>query len=106
MAESWDSGELYFSSEAIKEMFVQQYSNVVAKLSYEKCLWDLALLCDISHQVTDINTKLQVQQKLISEVFGAVRTFGINLKVFQYQLENVKLSFFLLRFASLLRMDQ
>jgi hypothetical protein len=40
---------------------------------------DLALLCDTSHHIHDFNTKLQGQQKLISDMFGAVTAFEMKL---------------------------
>jgi hypothetical protein len=40
------------------EMFMNEKGKVVAELSDEKWLWDLALLCDISHHVNDLNIKL------------------------------------------------
>jgi hypothetical protein len=45
-------------------------------LSDEKRLWDLALVCDISHHLNYLNTKRQGQQKLISDMFGAVKRFS------------------------------
>jgi len=39
---------------------------VVAELGDEKCLWDLALLCDSSCHLNDLNMKPEHQQKLIS----------------------------------------
>jgi hypothetical protein len=52
--------------------------------------WNLALLCDVSH-INDLNTKVQGQNKLISDMFGAVRAFEVKLELFQKQLENVNL---------------
>jgi hypothetical protein len=43
-----------------------QKGKFVAKHNDEKWLWDLAMLCDISHQLNYLNTKLQGQQKLTS----------------------------------------
>lgn len=57
--------------------------------------WKMALLCDISHHVSDLNTKLQGQHKLISDMFGASRAFTMRLKLFQKQLVNVNLYIFL-----------
>jgi hypothetical protein len=51
---------------------MNEKSKVVAVLSDEKWLSDLTLLRDVSHHVNDLNTKLQVQQKVISDRFGAV----------------------------------
>jgi hypothetical protein len=63
-------------------MFVYEKGKVVAELVDEKWLWDLVLLCDISHHVNELSTKLQGQQKLISDMFGAVRAFEVKLKLF------------------------
>jgi hypothetical protein len=41
------------------------------------------LLCGIVHHLNDLNTKLQREQKLISGVFGAVRDFEMELKLFR-----------------------
>jgi hypothetical protein len=73
------------------EMFTEEKGKVVVELSDEKWLRDLALLCDISHYVNGLNMKLQSLQKLISDMFGAVRAFEIKLKLFQKRLENVSL---------------
>jgi hypothetical protein len=56
-------------------MFVNEKGKVVSGLSDKKWLWVLALLCDVSHHINYFITKTQVQQKLISDMFGAVRTF-------------------------------
>jgi hypothetical protein len=74
----------------------------VAELSDEKWLYDLAFLCDISHHVHDLNTKLQ-GQKLISDMSGAVRAFEMKLKLFWKQLENINLCHF--SFCKLLYRD-
>jgi hypothetical protein len=42
-------------------IFMNEKGKVVAELSDEKWLWDAAFLCDISHHLNDINTKLQGQ---------------------------------------------
>jgi hypothetical protein len=76
------------------EMFMNEKGKVVAKLSDEKWLWDLALLCDISPHISDLNTKLQGPQKLISDIFGVVRAFEMKLKVFRRHLENINLCHF------------
>jgi hypothetical protein len=62
-------------------MFTNKKGKVVAELGDEKWLWDLALLCDISHHINDLNTKFQAQQKLISGMFGDVRAFEIKPKL-------------------------
>jgi hypothetical protein len=59
-----------------REMFINGKGKAVAELSDEEWLWLLALLCDISHHVNDLNTKLQGRQKLISDMFGAVKSFS------------------------------
>jgi hypothetical protein len=38
-------------------------------------LWDLTMLYDISRHLDYLNTKLQGQQKLISEVVSVARVF-------------------------------
>jgi hypothetical protein len=38
-------------------MLVSEKGKAVAGLSHEKWLWNLALLCDISHHVRDLNAK-------------------------------------------------
>jgi hypothetical protein len=40
-----------------------------------KRLWDMRLICDSSHHSRDINTKLQGQQKFISDVFLGCQIF-------------------------------
>jgi hypothetical protein len=47
----------------------------VPELGHVKWLWDVALLCDVSHHLNDLNTKLQGQQKLISGIFRDIRAF-------------------------------
>jgi hypothetical protein len=65
---------------------MNEKGNVVAELREEKWLWDLALLCD-SHHKNYLNTKRQVQQRLIFHMFAAVRTSEIKLNLFQKHLE-------------------
>jgi hypothetical protein len=44
-------------------MFIaNQKGKIVAELSDEKWLWDLALLCDTSHHLNVLNTKLKVNR--------------------------------------------
>jgi hypothetical protein len=75
-------------------MIMNDKGRVVAEFSNEKWLWDLALLCDISHHINDFNTKLRGEQKLISDMFGAVRAFEIKLELFWKKLENINLCHF------------
>jgi hypothetical protein len=70
---------------------VNEKGKVVIELNDEKLLWDLALLCVISHHLNDLYTKIKRQWKLIFDMFGAVRAFDMKLKLFQKQLENVNL---------------
>jgi hypothetical protein len=67
---------------------------LVAELSDEKWLWDLASPCDISHHLNDLHTKLQDQQKLICDFFVAVRAYEMKLKLFRKQLQIVNLCHF------------
>jgi hypothetical protein len=53
---------------------------IVAEFGDEQWLWDLALLCDTSHQ---LNTILRGQQKLNFDMFGVLRAFDMNLKLFR-----------------------
>jgi RNA processing factor Prp31 len=48
------------------------------------------LQCDISYHLNDLNVKLRHQQKLISDMFGAVTDFDTKLKLFLKQVENVE----------------
>jgi hypothetical protein len=45
-------------------------AKVLADISDGKWLWDLALLCDISHHINYLNTKLQDQKKLFLLYLG------------------------------------
>jgi hypothetical protein len=56
-----------------------------------KSLWGLALICDIRYHLNYLSTKLQGQQKLIFDMFGAVRAFGMELKLCRKHLEDVNL---------------
>jgi hypothetical protein len=73
-------------------MFLNEKGKVVIELCDEKWLWNFALLCDISHYLNDLNTKLKDQQKLISDMSRAARAF--EMKPFWKQLENVNLCHF------------
>jgi hypothetical protein len=55
----------------------------------------MALLCDISHHVSDLNSKIQGQHKLISSMFGGATAIKMKTKLFQKQLENVNMYSFL-----------
>jgi hypothetical protein len=86
----------HFSSLRVEiEMFMSEKGKVVPELNDEKRHWELASLCDISHHLNDLNTKYQGQQEFISDMFGAVRTFEMKLKIFQKQLKNVNLCHFI-----------
>jgi hypothetical protein len=76
------------------EMFVNEKGKVMDKLSDEKLFWDLALQCDTSCYMCDLNTKFQCRQELISYMFGAVGAFLMKLGVFWKQLENINLCHF------------
>jgi hypothetical protein len=54
----------------------------------------VALGFGIDH-LNDLNTKLEVQLKLISGMFRAVRHFEMKLKLFRKQVVSVKLCFLL-----------
>jgi hypothetical protein len=64
---------------------MNEKDKVVAELSGEKWLWDLALLCDVSHHLNDLNTKFQCQRN-ISDVVGALRAFEMKRKLFRKEL--------------------
>jgi hypothetical protein len=55
-------------------MFVNKKGEGVTELHDEKWLWDLTLLCDITHHTGYSNTKLKGQHKSthISDMFRAV----------------------------------
>jgi hypothetical protein len=75
---------------------MNEKAKVVAEFTDEKCLCDLEMLCDTSHHLSNLNTKLQGERKLISDMFGAVRAFEMKLKLFWKQLEYVDMPFFFL----------
>jgi hypothetical protein len=52
---------------------------------------DFPLLYDMGRHLSDLNTKFQSQQKLISDMFGAVRVFDMKLTIFQKELEDINL---------------
>jgi hypothetical protein len=103
-AESWESVETFVSLRLKIEMFKKEKSKVVAELSDEKWLWNLALLCDISHHVNDLNIKLQAQQRPISDMFWAVKGSEMKLKLFWKLQENVNVIF--LPVICFIRIDQ
>jgi hypothetical protein len=55
----------------------------------KRCVWDLALLCDISHCVNNLSAKFKDKQELISDMSGTVRAFEMKLLLLQKKLENV-----------------
>jgi hypothetical protein len=57
------------------EMLMNEKGKVVAELTDKKWLLDLALLCDISNHLNDLIPNFRGQQKLISGMFGTVRSF-------------------------------
>jgi hypothetical protein len=85
------------------EIFMNQKGKVVLELSDEKWLWNLTLLCDISHH---LYVGIQNQQKLISHVFGAATSFEMKLKLFWKQLGNVNLYHFYFPVICLIRRFQ
>jgi hypothetical protein len=79
------------------EMFMNERGKVVAKLNDGKCLWDMALLCDTSRQLNDLNAEHRGQQKQISDVFRTVRASEVKLKLFRkYIMVTCVVSFFFL----------
>jgi hypothetical protein len=66
---------------------MNEKGKVVAELSDEKWLWNLALLCVISHHLNDLKYQTSTSTELISDTFGAVRAF-------EMKLENVNLCHF------------
>jgi hypothetical protein len=64
-------------------MFMNEKGKVVAELSDEKWFWDLEWLCGISCHLNDLNTELQGQQKPITYMFGAIKAFEMELKLFR-----------------------
>jgi hypothetical protein len=104
MAESWDSFETYFSFETRNRNIHEWEGKVVAELTDEKWLWDLAPQCDISHQIHDLNTRIQGQKKLISDIFRAVRAFKMKLKLLWKQ--KMLTCVILLHVICFIRMDQ
>jgi hypothetical protein len=84
MAGLWGSLGMFFSFEA-------RNRNVkckgVAELRDGKVLWDLTLLCDISHHIDYSNES-------ISGMFRAVSAFEMKLKLFWKQLKNDHLCHF------------
>jgi hypothetical protein len=68
---------------------MNEEGRIVVELTDEKWLRDLALLCYISHEVKDLNTNHKGQEKLIYDMFGAVRACEMKLKLFRKQQENV-----------------
>jgi hypothetical protein len=71
---------------------------VVAELTDEKWLWDLALLCDIS--------KTSRSKKLTFDMLGTVRAFEMKLKLFWKEVENVNLCHVSSRDICFLGVDQ
>jgi hypothetical protein len=63
----------------------------VAVLSDVKLLWDLALLCDTSHQLSDFKISNLKVNRNISDMYVAVRAFEMKLKLFRKQSEYVNL---------------
>jgi hypothetical protein len=54
------------------ELFMNERYKVEVELNDEMWLWDLAMLCDVSHRLSILSMKLQDEQKLISDMTGAV----------------------------------
>jgi hypothetical protein len=57
------------------ETFKNEKSKVLAELSDEKRLWNLALLCDVRDYLIDLNTKFRGQQKLDFQCVWACQSF-------------------------------
>jgi hypothetical protein len=83
MAELWDSVKRFLALRLEIEMFMNEKGKVVAQFSDEKWLWDLVLLCDISHHVNYLTTQLHSQQNLISDMFEAVRALRKSMCIFK-----------------------
>jgi archaellum component FlaC len=71
---------------------MNKIGRVVTELRDEKWRWNLVSLCDISHNLHDVKIEHEGQQKLVSDMFGAISAFEMKLKQFRKQLENVNQS--------------
>lgn len=58
-------------------------AEVMAEVSDEWCLWDLALLCVISKQSHYLCSEYICHPKLASDIFAAVRTSEMKMELFR-----------------------
>jgi hypothetical protein len=73
------------------EMLMNKKERVMTEICDTDWLSDFELPCENRHQLNGLNTKFQVQQKPIQNMFWAVRSFEIKLRLFPKQVKNINL---------------
>ena len=86
------------------EIFMMEKSKQVPQLNDPSWLWDLAILCDITSHLNELNTKLQGKDKLISHVYADITAFQAKLQLFIQQARRAQLVHF--PTCTALRQDQ
>ncbi|KAL3851914.1 hypothetical protein ACJMK2_015609 [Sinanodonta woodiana] len=76
------------------EIFMTEKSKHLPKLSNPLWLWDLAILCDLTAYLNDLNVKLQGKNKLICHVYADISAFQAKLQLFIQQAEREALVHF------------
>ncbi|PVD36572.1 hypothetical protein C0Q70_03557 [Pomacea canaliculata] len=76
------------------EIFMTEKSKQVPQLNDPSWLWDLAILCDITSHLNELNTKLQGKDKLISHVYADITAFQAKLLLFIQQAGRMELVHF------------
>ena len=76
------------------DIFFIEKSTQLHELSNPVWLWDLAILCDLTAYVNELNLKLQCKDKLISHVYADLCAFQTKLKLFIQQTEKGQLTHF------------
>lgn len=74
------------------DMFFIEKSTQFHELSNPVWLWDLAILCDLTAYLNELNLKLQCKDKLISHVHADLCAFQTKLKLFILQKEEGQLT--------------
>lgn len=82
----------FFLLDYIECFLMKKKNKPCAQLNDVKLLWDLAILIELSHHLNLLSLILQEKEKLVSILFGTLKTFQNKFSLFLNQIE--KFDFF------------
>lgn len=70
------------------DIFLTEKGKCQEVFSDPEWIWDLAFLCDITEHLNVLNLRMQGKGKLVSEMYGEVRSFEGKIKMFVKQISD------------------